>query len=161
MMPLKKKFVFIFNSLKKVYGPQTCPLNHNSPLELLVAVILSAQCTDKKVNSITPMLFKRYPDVETLGNANLADLEKIIRPIGLFRAKSSNITATCKKISSDFGGQVPRSMDELISLPGVGRKTANVILGNAFAIPGFPVDTHVIRLMNRIGMVKNQGSGKN
>lgn len=150
------KLVDIFDSLHRTYGAQECPLIHSSPLQLLVAVILSAQCTDKKVNSVTPGLFEKFPDAEAFEKATPVELEKIIRPIGLFRSKSSSIIGACTKINEDFGGQVPRTMEELISLPGVGRKTANVILGNAFNIPGFPVDTHVIRLSNRIGLVKTK-----
>lgn len=150
---LRKKLILIFDALQEAYGPQICPLKHQSPLQLLVAVILSAQCTDKKVNAVTPGLFAKYPDAKSFKNANIADLEKIIRPIGLFRAKSANIVKTCKKITADFAGDVPQTMKELTSLPGVGRKTANVMLGNAFGLPGFPVDTHVIRLTNRMGIV--------
>ena len=153
---IRKKLVDIFDSLHCAYGPQTCPLLHESPLQLLVSVILSAQCTDKKVNAITPGLFAKYPDSKAFKNANVSELEDIIRPIGLFHAKSANIIGACKKIESDFSGNVPKTMKELIQLPGVGRKTANVILGNIFGIPGFPVDTHVIRLMNRIGIVKTK-----
>ena len=153
---LRKKLIAIFDTLQRTYGPQTCPLTHSSPLQLMVSVILSAQCTDKKVNAITPELFEKYPDANAFENADISELEEIIRPIGLFRAKSANIIAACRKINSDFKGNVPKTMKNLISLPGVGRKTANVILGNAFKIPGFPVDTHVIRLMNRIGIVKTE-----
>jgi endonuclease III len=153
---LRKKLIAIFDALQIAYGPQICPLTHSSSLQLLVSVILSAQCTDKKVNAVTPSLFKKFPDAKSFARADISELEDIIRPIGLFRAKSANIVATCKKIESDFSGSVPKTMKELTSLSGVGRKTANVILGNAFNVPGFPVDTHVIRLMNRIGIVKNK-----
>lgn len=154
------KLVDIFNSLQKAYGTQECPLIHKNPLQLLVAVILSAQCTDKKVNSVTPGLFKKYPDAKAFEKAVQKELEEIIRPIGLFRAKSANLIGASTKINSDFNGLVPKTMKELISLPGVGRKTANVILGNAFEIPGLPVDTHVIRLTNRIGLVKTKNPVK-
>lgn len=150
------KIVDIYNALLKTYGYLECPLVHKSPFELLIAVMLSAQCTDKKVNSVTPKLFKNYPDVKSLKNIKIEKLAEIIRPIGLFRVKSANIIKACEMIASDFDGKVPKTMQELISLPGVGRKTANVILGNAFGIPGFPVDTHVIRLTNRIGLVKTK-----
>lgn len=151
-----KRLVDIFDALSNAYGPQECPLLHKSPFQLLVAVILSAQCTDKKVNSVTPELFKKYRDAKDFENANVAELEAIIRPIGLFRSKTSSIIGASTKINADFGGEVPKTMKELLSLPGVGRKTANVLLGNAFEIPGFPVDTHVIRLSNRIGLVKTK-----
>lgn len=153
---LKTKLVNIFDLLQQAYGPQDCPLTHQSSFQLMIAVMLSAQCTDIKVNSVTPGLFEKYQNTKAFENANIAELEDLIRPIGLFRAKSANIVAACKKINSDFEGKIPSTMKDLISLPGVGRKTANVILGNAFKIPGFPVDTHVIRLMNRFGIVKTK-----
>lgn len=147
-----KKILSVFKALEDIYGTIECPLIHNSPFQLLIAVMLSAQCTDKKVNTVTPILFKKYKSVKDFENADLSTLENIIRPIGLFRAKSANIMATSTSINKNFHGEVPSTMNELISLPGVGRKTANVILGNGFNIPGFPVDTHVIRLTNRIGI---------
>lgn len=153
-MTLKKKLTVIFKSLRSQYGPQSCHLTHQSPFQLLVSVILSAQCTDKKVNSVTPDLFRKYPNAQALADANILELATIIRPIGLFRIKSANLAAAAKKINSAFSGKVPDSLKDLTSLPGVGRKTANVVLGNAFGIPAFPVDTHVIRLMNRIGIIK-------
>ncbi|NOY76167.1 MAG: endonuclease III [Kiritimatiellaeota bacterium] len=135
------------------YGPQECPLRHESPFQLLVAVILSAQCTDKKVNTVTPILFERYPDFASLAEADSVVVEKDLRPLGLFRAKTASVIGSAREIASRFQGEVPKTLEELVSLPGVGRKTANVILGNAFGKPGFPVDTHVIRLLNRIGVV--------
>ena len=144
----------IYNYLEKRYGKIECPLTHKNPYELFVAVVLSAQCTDKKVNLVTPALFAQYPTVNALSKAKQEDVEALIRTLGLFRAKSANIIASAKKIVEKFNGKLPKTMESLISLPGVGRKTANVILGNAFGVPGFPVDTHVIRLMNRMGIVK-------
>jgi endonuclease-3 len=141
------------NKLFERYGPQECPLRHETPFQLLVAVILSAQCTDKKVNATTPELFERYPDAASLADADPADVERILRPLGLFRAKTANIINSAREIRARFSGDVPSSMEALVALPGVGRKTANVMLGNAFGKPGFPVDTHVIRLLNRIGVV--------
>ena len=149
-----RKLTKIYTYLEKRYGAIECPLVHKNTYELFVAVILSAQCTDKKVNAVTPELFRNYPTVKSLAKANQSDVEELIRTLGLFRAKSANIIAASKKIVQEFNGEVPNSMHSLISLPGVGRKTANVVLGNAFNIPGFPVDTHVIRLMNRMGIVK-------
>ena len=146
----------IYRYLEKRYGHIECPLKHRNPYELFVAVVLSAQCTDKKVNDITPELFRNYPTVNDLANAEQSDVEALIRTLGLFRAKSANIIAASRKIVDEFNGKVPETMDDLVSLPGVGRKTANVILGNAFDTPGFPVDTHVIRLMNRMGIVKTK-----
>ncbi len=149
-----EKLKKIYNYLEKRYGKIECPLTHRNSYELFVAVVLSAQCTDKKVNSVTPALFAKYSTVNDLAEAQQEDVENLIRTLGLFRAKSANIIAASKKILQEFDGNLPKTMESLISLPGVGRKTANVILGNAFDIPGFPVDTHVIRLMNRMGVVK-------
>ena len=151
-----EKLKKIYTCLEEKYGAIECPLTHKNAYELFVAVVLSAQCTDKKVNAVTPALFSRYPTVQALAEADQSDVEEIIRTLGLFRAKSANIIAASKKIVEEFNGEVPADMESLISLPGVGRKTANVILGNAFDIPGFPVDTHVIRLMNRMGIVKTK-----
>ena len=144
------------DKLLERYGQQECPLRHESPFQLLVAVILSAQCTDKKVNSVTPELFERHPDVDSMAAAEPAEIENIIRSLGLFRAKAANIVGAAREIRGRFDGDVPDTMEELVSLPGVGRKTANVMLGNAFGKPGFPVDTHVIRLLNRIGAVNTK-----
>ena len=151
-----EKLKKIYTYLEDKYGAIECPLTHKNAYELFVAVVLSAQCTDKKVNAVTPLLFSRFPTVQALADADQSDVEEIIRTLGLFRAKSANIIAASKKIVEEFNGEIPADMESLISLPGVGRKTANVILGNAFDIPGFPVDTHVIRLMNRMGIVKTK-----
>ena len=161
-MRLKNKKILsnVYHSLYDAYGQIPCPLTHNTPFQLLIAVILSAQCTDKKVNTITPVLFKHYPDSKTMAAANQSDIEKIIQPIGLFRMKSRNIIGTAVKIEEFFNGKVPQNMESLISLPGVGRKTANVVLGNAFNIPGFPVDTHVKRIINRLGVIKSNNPEK-
>jgi endonuclease-3 len=152
---IKKLLSAVYGNLYETYGKIPCPLSHNTPFQLLVAVILSAQCTDKKVNTVTPILFEQYPDSQTMSVASQTDIERIIKPIGLFRMKSKNIIGTAKKIEDDFKGEVPQEMELLITLPGVGRKTANVVLGNAFNIPGFPVDTHVKRIINRIGVLKS------
>lgn len=138
------------------YGSCPCPLKHESPFQLLVAVELSAQCTDARVNQITRELFQKYPDAESLAGAPVEDIEDLIRAGGLFRNKARNIIRAAKSIVKDFGGKVPETMKELTSLAGIGRKSANVLLGNAFNIPGFPVDTHVKRVLNRIG-VTNSG----
>jgi len=133
------------------YGECSCPLKHGNPFQLLVAVELSAQCTDARVNIITRELFKKYPDIESLARASLEDVEEIIRTGGLFRNKAKNIISAARSLRDDFGGKVPQSMKELTELAGIGRKSANVILGNAFNIPGFPVDTHVKRVLKRLG----------
>lgn len=151
-LKLKNWLLTIYRILHKTYGSQKCFLEHKDPFQLMISAILSAQCTDAKVNSVTPMLFKTFPDAATFAKADPGRLEKIIKPVGLYKAKASNIIKSCKMIMEKFDGKVPDNMKDLVSLPGVGRKTANVILGNAFGIPGFPVDTHVTRLLNRIGI---------
>ena len=127
-----------------------CALHFTSPFELLVATVLSAQTTDKRVNSVTPALFAAYPNAAALASARAEDVEDIIRPLGFFRSKTQHLLGLAHALDRDFGGVVPRTMDELTGLPGVGRKTANVVLGNAFHIPGFPVDTHVMRVTGRL-----------
>ena len=147
--------------LRKAYPDAVCALHHESPLQLLVATILSAQCTDARVNMVTPGLFARYPGVSDLASAERSDLEEIIRSTGFFRNKAKSIQGAAAKIVSDFGGQVPRTMDELLSLPGVARKTANVVLGTAFGIAdGFVVDTHVFRLSHRLGFARGKNPGE-
>ena len=134
------------------YGVCACPLDYKTPFQLLVAVELSAQCTDRRVNLITRELFQEYPDAKNLADAPLEHVEDLIRTGGLFRNKAKNIIAAAQGIMRDFAGEVPQTMQELTKLPGVGRKSANVILGVAFNIPGFPVDTHVKRVLKRLGI---------
>jgi len=130
---------------------------HDSPLELLVATILSAQCTDVRVNMVTPKLYARYPTAAALAAAPLRDIERIIQSTGFFRNKARNIQACCRKLVAEHGGEVPRTMEELVELPGVGRKTANVVLGTAFGIAtGVVVDTHVMRLSRRLGLTTHK-----
>jgi endonuclease-3 len=130
-------------------------LDHRSPWELLVATILSAQCTDQRVNQVTPSLFRRYRQPSELAAADLSELEEIIRSTGFFKNKAKNLVACGGAVTERFSGQVPHTMDELVSLPGVGRKTANVILGNAFGQPSIVVDTHVKRVAKRLGLTKS------
>ena len=151
----------IIAALQRAYPDAHCELNHTSPLELLIATILSAQCTDKRVNLVTAELFKKYRAAADYANAPLAELEQAIKTAGFFRNKAKNIQACCRKLVERHGGQVPRTMEELIQLDGVGRKTANVVLGNAFDINvGVVVDTHVTRLANRLGLTKQQDAVK-
>ena len=145
----------IYRILYSAYGECSCPLEHDSPFQLLVAVMLSAQCRDERVNKVTEKLFFLAPDAVSMCKIPVEEIEKIIHPCGLSGNKSRNIHASSLKILNDFAGDVPQSMDKLLSLPGIGRKSANVILGNCFAVPGFPVDTPVKRLLNRIGVVKS------
>jgi endonuclease III len=129
---------------------ELCALHHDNPFQLLVATILSAQCTDERVNMTTPALFEAYPTPAALAAAPTDDLERLIKPTGFFRAKSRNLTGMAKALTERYGGEVPREMDQLTTLPGVGRKTANVILSVDFDVPGLPVDTHVGRLALRL-----------
>lgn len=145
----------IFNALKKTYPDAHCELDFRNPLELTVATILSAQCTDRRVNLVTPALFKRYPNARAFASADRAELESLIAPTGFFRNKASSIIGLAQKVVAEFGGEIPGTLDELVSLPGVGRKTANVILGNAFDVPGITVDTHFGRLVRRFGWTTN------
>jgi len=131
-------------------------LNFRNAYELLVATILSAQCTDERVNQVTPALFKRYPDARALAKATTAELEPQIQSTGFFRAKSRSLLGMATEVVDNHGGGVPGTMDELVKLPGVGRKTANVVLGHALGVPGLPVDRHVLRVANRIGIAKSE-----
>ena len=141
----------IYRILTKEYPDARCELDFNSPLELLVATVLSAQCTDKRVNAVTPVLFKRFPTVTKLAGAKISEIEKIVYSTGFYRSKAKNIKELANKILKDFNGEVPKTLAQLVTLPGVGRKTANVVLGNAFGIPGLTVDTHFGRLSRRFG----------
>jgi endonuclease-3 len=138
--------------LKELY-PAATELAHQNPFELLIATILSAQTTDRSVNLVTPELFRRYPTAEDLAAADPAVVEKLIKPTGFFRLKTKRIISASKKLVELFGGNVPPRMEDLVKVPGIGRKTANVILGAGFDVPGFAVDTHVIRLTNRLKLV--------
>jgi endonuclease-3 len=146
----------IVRHLAKLYPDARCALDYQNPLQLLIATILSAQCTDVRVNMVTPALFARYPDAAAFANADQAELERMIQSTGFFRNKAKSIIACCKQIVEKHGGQVPATMEELTPLPGVGRKTANVILGNAFDVPGITVDTHVGRLSRRMGLTTEE-----
>jgi endonuclease-3 len=141
--------------LAVAYPDARCELDFSNPFELLVATVLSAQTTDRRVNAVTPALFARYPDAAALAGADVADVEEIIRPTGFFRAKANTITSLAQELCDRFGAQVPGRMQDLVTLPGVGRKTANVVLGDAFGVPGITVDTHVARLARRFGWTTN------
>ena len=150
----------IFKLLTKTYPHATCELDFKNPLQLVVASVLSAQCTDKRVNQVTPALFKKYKTARDYGNANIYELEDQIRSIGLFRAKARNIKGLGMMIDADYNGKVPGELKELVRLPGVGRKTANVVLGHAFDVPGITVDTHFGRLARRFGWTKSLDPAK-
>ena len=152
---LKTQARAIERLLRKAYPDAACELGHRNALELAVATILSAQCTDKRVNMVTPALFARYPDVFALAAADQRDVEALIKSTGFFRNKAKSLIGMAKAVVARHGGEVPRTMEELVVLPGVGRKTANVILGNAFGLnEGVVVDTHVARLSARLGLTR-------
>ncbi len=153
---MKERVKKIIREFEKLYPDAACSLEYKDPLQLLIATQLAAQCTDERVNAVTKVLFKKYRNVYDFAAADLKELEEIIRPTGFFRNKAKNITGCCKKLISDFGGKVPANMDDLLKLPGVGRKTANLILGDIFGIPGIVVDTHAKRLARRIGLTRNE-----
>lgn len=147
----------VFDRLREEYPEATVALEHENPYQLAVATILSAQCTDERVNMVTPELFRTYPDPESLAGARQEDVEGIIRSTGFFRNKAKNLIGMAEAVVERHGGEIPRAIDDLVSLPGIGRKTANVILGNAFGIDeGVVVDTHVKRLSNRLGLTRHQ-----
>lgn len=154
-MSVKKRTKEILAILDDQYGVEKiCYLHHENAWQLLIATILSAQCTDARVNIVTEELFKKYPSVEAFANADLTELENDIKPAGFQHSKATNIIGCCKKLHYEFSDQVPRSIDELTSLPGVGRKTANVIRGNIYNDPSIVVDTHVKRISNRLKLTK-------
>ncbi|MEO1208659.1 MAG: endonuclease III [Cyanobacteria bacterium J06638_20] len=141
--------------LKQLYPDATCSLDYQSPVQLLVATILSAQCTDERVNMVTPELFRQFPDARAMAEAEIDAIEILVKSTGFYRNKAKNIQGACQKIMTDFGGKVPATMEELLTLPGVARKTANVVLAHAFGInAGVTVDTHVKRLSGRLGFTK-------
>ena len=151
----RKRAGTIFELLEKEHPDAMTALDHRSPFELAVATILSAQCTDERVNRVTPELFQRFPDPSALASASLAEVEELVHPTGFFRNKSKNLVGMAQAVVGQHGGELPRSLAELTQLPGIGRKTANVILGNAFGIDeGIVVDTHVKRLSVRMGFSK-------
>ena len=141
----------MYRILTKTYPDIRCELDFQNPLQLIIATVLSAQCTDKRVNTITPALFKKYQSVKAFAKADLHDIEKLVFQSGFYRAKARHIKGLATKILNDFEGEVPNTLEKLITLPGVGRKTANVVLGHAFDIPGLTVDTHFGRLSRRFG----------
>lgn len=161
MKAAKERIRPIIRKLKRRFPEAQCSLDFGTPLQLLVATILSAQCTDERVNMVTPSLFARYRTAADFADANPAELEEIIRPTGFFRNKTKSLIGMGRTLTERFGGEVPRTMDELTSLPGTGRKTANVVLGNAFGIAeGVVVDTHVSRISQRLRLTRHQDPAK-
>jgi endonuclease-3 len=152
----KQRTLEILSRIQHLYPDATCSLDYATPVQLLVATILSAQCTDERVNKVTPELFSKFPDAESLANADLTELEELVRSTGFYRNKAKNIQGACRMIVEDFNSVVPNKMEDLLKLPGVARKTANVVLAHAYGInAGVTVDTHVKRLSQRLGLTKN------
>ncbi|WP_456430965.1 endonuclease III [Thermosulfuriphilus sp.] len=157
----RKRLEKVLDILKKTYPKAKIALKFSNPLELLVATVLSAQCTDERVNQVTRELFKKYPTVSAYVEAPLEELEQDIKPTGFYRNKARNIKEAARIILQDFGGQVPRTMEEMLRLPGVARKTANIVLANAYGVvEGIPVDTHVRRVSQRLGFTKEKDPNK-
>ncbi|MGG7057787.1 endonuclease III [Clostridium nigeriense] len=152
---MKKRTKAILDILKEDYPDAKCELNHESPFQLLVATILSAQTTDKKVNEVTETLFRDYPDLDAFLTLSVEELEERIKQIGLYRSKAKNLIMMCNQLKEKFNGEVPKTMEEITSLAGAGRKTANVVLSNAFGVPSIAVDTHVFRVSNRLAMANS------
>jgi endonuclease-3 len=151
----KQRAIEILARLKRLYPDATCSLNYSTPVQLLVATILSAQCTDERVNKVTPALLERFPDAASLAIADLVELENLVRSTGFYRNKAKNIQAACRMIVNEFDSVVPNQMEQLLKLPGVARKTANVVLGHGYGINvGVTVDTHVKRLSERLGLTE-------
>lgn len=156
LAPKRQRANEILVRLHREYPDATCSLDYETPVQLLVATILSAQCTDERVNMVTPALFSAYPDAKAMAEAEREDLEALVKSTGFYRNKAKHIQGACQRIMSEFNGEVPQTMEELLTLPGVARKTANVVLANAFGINrGVTVDTHVKRLSNRLGLTKH------
>jgi endonuclease-3 len=160
-LPEKKvRAKVIYRQLSKNYPNVRCELDYKNAFQLLVATVLSAQCTDKRVNQTTPALFKKYPNPQKMAKADLRDIQKLVKSTGFFRAKAKNIKGLSNKIMEEFDAKVPSNLEDLITLPGVGRKSANVVLGHAFGIPGITVDTHFGRLSRRFGWSKQNNPVK-
>ena len=155
-MKIKERVLEIAKIFDELYPDADCSLDYDTPFQLLIATILSAQCTDARVNTVTPFLFAKYPTTFEMKDARLSDMEKILHPLGFFRSKARNIIACAETLVADFGGEVPDTMEKLLTLGGVGRKTANLILGDVFGKPSIVTDTHAIRLSNRLGFTTSK-----
>ena len=155
-MTKKEKALLAVEALEKLYPDARCSLIYSRPYELMIAVRLSAQCTDARVNIVTETLFKKYPTLQSFADADLAELEQDVKPCGFYRNKAKSIKETAILLLRDFGGEVPDSMEELLRLPGIGRKTANLLLGDLYGKPAVVTDTHFIRITGRLGLTKNK-----
>ena len=159
-MTKKERAALCVEALKKDYPEAICSLDYSDPLQLLIATRLSAQCTDARVNLVTPALFKKYPDLDSFCEANVEDVENLIHSCGFYHGKARDIVGMAQKIKSDFGGKVPNTLEDLTSLPGVGRKTANLIMGDVYHQPAIVADTHLIRITNLLGLVETKDPKK-
>lgn len=159
-MTKKEKALLCVQALKKEYPEAICSLDYKNDFQLLVATRLSAQCTDARVNLVTPALFEKYPSVEAFAEADVTDVEELVRSCGFYRTKAKDIVAMAQKILSDFGGKTPDNIEDLTSLPGVGRKTANLICGDIYGKPAVVADTHLIRITNLLGLVETKNPYK-
>lgn len=157
---LQKRALEIVDALESVYPEAQCSLVYIKPYELLIATRLSAQCTDARVNIVTKDLFAKYPTLKSFAEADIRDVEEIIRPCGLFRTKAKSIVELANVLVNDYGGELPDSLEELIKLPGIGRKTANLIMGDVYHKPAVVTDTHCIRICGRLGLTENKEPGK-
>lgn len=156
----QKRCANIVDELKKLYPDAVCSLNYTEPLHLLIATRLAAQCTDARVNTVTPVLFSKYPTLEALSEADVEDIENIIKSCGLYKTKARDISALCKMLRYDLGGVMPNTLEGLLKLPGVGRKTANLIMGDVYGQPAVVADTHCIRISNRLGLCDSKDPHK-
>ena len=154
-MTKKEKVLFMLRYFREKYGEPECTLEYKDPLQLLIATQLAAQCTDARVNMVTPFLFKKYPDCKSFAEADILELEETIKSTGFYHNKAKNIKACAQKLLEDFDGKVPDNMEDLLKLPGVGRKTANLVLGDVFGMPAMVIDTHAKRITYLIGLTKN------
>ena len=155
-MDKKEKALLAVNALKEKYPDSICSLNAENPLQLIIATRLSAQCTDARVNLVTPALFEKYKSVEDFADADISDIENLIHSCGFFRAKAKDIVGMCQKMIAEYDGKVPDTIEKLTSLPGVGRKTANLIMGDVYGQPAVVADTHLIRISNLLGLVSTK-----
>lgn len=155
-MTLKQKAVEICNILEKYYPDAVCSLVYEKPYELMIAGRLSAQCTDARVNIVTKELFKKYPTLESFAKADISDVEEIIKPCGLYKTKALSVVNMCKQLIENFNGEIPKTIEELTTLSGIGRKTANLIMGDVHHLPAIVTDTHCIRICGRLGLTKNK-----
>lgn len=159
-MTKKEKAVLICKKLEEKYPDAICSLTYSKPHELMIAGRLSAQCTDERVNIVTRELFAKYTSIDDFAGADVADIEEIVRPCGLYKTKAQSIVAMCREINQRFGGEIPSTIEELTTLPGIGRKTANLIMGDVFHKPAIVTDTHCIRITGRLGLTKNTEPAK-